>query len=29
MKGKGEVDKGPFSDEPAILAGNLEDSIYV
>jgi len=29
MKGTGEIDKEPFDNEPAILAGNLEDSAYV
>ena len=29
MKGKGEIDKELFNNEPAILAGNLEDSIYI
>jgi len=29
MKGKGVIDKEPFNNEPAIFAGNLEDSIYV
>lgn len=29
MKGSGEPDKEPFNNEPALLAGNLEDSHYV
>ena len=29
MKEKGETDKEPYDNEPTILAGNLEDCIYI
>jgi hypothetical protein len=29
MKEKGETDKELYDNEPTILAGNLEDSIYI
>ena len=29
MKEKGETDKEPYDNEPTILAGNLEDCVYI